>query len=206
MNLNIKIFLGFLCIVFLSFVYANIPHKNEIIQTPKIVHYNPGLVIQQNVFLKDLEKQKHLSQEDKQKIAILVPKYAKKYELDSAILYSVLWKESRFRHTIEHNETFVKALKTKVSAIGIGGIVYEFWGSKLEKAGIIKVKEDLYKLENGIEASAFVLSELRKLKPLENMTLDESMLSRYYGKPSSYNSKVLSKANQIKAKAIDMIF
>ena len=206
----IRIALGLLTIVFLLVVYARLPDGQKtdyqmLIQKPLPIDHN--LKVVQESFYRELSQMKHLSDEDSKEIAALIPIYAKKYDIDSAVLFGVLWKESRFQHTVEHKPTNVKALGKTVQAIGIGGIVYEFWGSKLEAAGIIKEKEDLYLLDKGIESSAFVLSELKKLGPLKGHNLTDSMLHRYYGASTKhYAKKVISKANEIKKNTVDFLF
>lgn len=204
MSLNYKIYIGIITILSLVIVYLSIPNSQSQSQIRSSENAKAEILVtdemqkQSLVLLQDLQKYKHLDFPTKSKISILVPKYAKKYALDYSILYSVLWKETRFIHTTQHNPTYIKSLKTTVEAIGIGGIVCEFWCEKLKNAKIISQKEDLFYIENGIEASAFVLSELRKLGKQKGYTLDQSMLNRYYGKPTQkYYKPILAKASQV---------
>jgi len=80
--------------------------------------------------------------------------------------------------------------RQRVQAIGLGGIVYEWWGEKLKKEKIITTRKDLYKPEINIKAIGFVLNEMRKMPRLtKNSSKEDSMLKRYYG--GNHNSYVL---------------
>jgi hypothetical protein len=119
---------------------------------------------------------------------------AKKYNINPIILYSLLHVESTMRFQIQHSLTTItiKGKKLKIRAVGLGGVVWEWWGDKLRKEKIAYTRSDLFLPDVNIKAVAFVLNEMYK-KPLLKGTKskDESMLRRYFGgNYKSYSDKI----------------
>jgi len=107
-----------------------------------------------------------------------------KYDINPLILYSLIHTESSMRYWIEHKPTFVviDKKKIKIKAVGLGGVVYEWWGEKLKKAKILSVRSDLFDPAINIRATAFVYNELFKMKKHPKATTqDESAMIRYFG-------------------------
>lgn len=155
--------------------------------------------IKSTKMLVDLNSSEHLTEDDKNDILRYVLEAAEYYNIDPIILYSVLWTESRFQSDLDHKKTYVKALNKNIRAIGLGGVVYEFWGDILKDENIIRNRNDLYDIKNNIYASAFILKYYFDQPKLEKAkTQVESMLMRYYGSQySNYHNKIYQKVAQI---------
>ena len=197
---NLKLTLSSLCLAILATIYVELHREPEVVIKTQIEYKEMPLEIEKKVFYlyKDLQKYNHLDDLTKVKISKYIVKYAEKYNINYKLLYSVLWRETRFRHNILHKPTYIKSLDKTIQAKGIGGIVCEYWCEKLKLEKIISNENDLLKLENGIESSAFVLSYYKSLGKQENYTLEESMLNRYYGKPvKKYYKTILNKKQSI---------
>ena len=147
----------------------------------------------------DLDSYNHLSESEKSEIMSSIFKYSDIYDVDPCILYAVLKTESEMHPKIEHNSTYIKSLNKKIKAVGLGGVVWEFWGTKLRDANIAKIRSDLFEIEANIAASAFILNELKhlpKLPKAKNIT--ESMLMRYYGSQTAgYHKKIYYRVAQL---------
>lgn len=104
------------------------------------------------------------------------------YEVDPKLVYAVLFTESRFRNNVKHQPTYVKQLKRKVQAIGMGGVVWDFWADYLIANTSLKEKKDLRNWRKNIEATAAILAFLSnyKMHPKAQDT-KESAAIRYYG-------------------------
>lgn len=83
-------------------------------------------------------------------------------------------------------------VESEMGAIGLMGIMPSVWLAELQAQGIVKVKEDLYKISNNIESGAYVLD--RYLEKTNNL---RAALSRYAGGDSSYATKVLRMMKKI---------
>ena len=147
----------------------------------------------------DLDSYNHLSESEKSEIMSSIFKYSDIYDVDPCILYAVLKTESEMHPKIEHNSTYIKSLNKKIKAVGLGGVVWEFWGTKLRAANIAKIRSDLFEIEANVAASAFILNELKhlpKLPKAKNIT--ESMLMRYYGSQTAgYHKKIYYRVAQL---------
>ena len=147
----------------------------------------------------DLDSYNHLSESEKSEIMSSIFKYSDIYDVDPCILYAVLKTESEMHPKIEHNSTYIKSLNKKIKAVGLGGVVWEFWGTKLRDANIAKIRSDLFEIEANVAASAFILNELKhlpKLPKAKNIT--ESMLMRYYGSQTAgYHKKIYYRVAQL---------
>lgn len=135
---------------------------------------------------------------NQEKILNSILKYSTEYEISPIVLYSIIRTESQFKHNIEHPIVTLKSGK-KVRAVGLGGVIWEFWGSKLKKEGIANSRDDLFKIEVNVAASAFVLSEFLKLDQLKNTSSKlESALARYYGSAKAgYQNKIAKEMSLI---------
>ncbi len=147
----------------------------------------------------DLDSYNHLSKSEKSEIMSSIFKYSDIYDVDPCILYAVLKTESEMHPKIEHNSTYIKSLNKKIKAVGLGGVVWEFWGTKLRNANIAKIRSDLFEIEANVAASAFILNELKKLPKLPKAkNITESMLMRYYGSQTAgYHKKIYYRVAQL---------
>lgn len=132
-----------------------------------------------------INKAKGISKATKELIFNNVMANSKKYGISPLIVTSLISVESSFMFWIGHKQcsvTLDNGKKAKIRAVGLGGVVWEFWGSKLIQNGIAKTRSDLYKPEVNIEAICYILTELKK-QPLKKgaKTATESALLRYFG-------------------------
>lgn len=122
----------------------------------------------------------------KTKIAILetILSESEKYGMNPLILYSMCYTESSFRHWLEHAPTMItqENKKVKIRAVGLMGVVWEWWGNKLKDAGIAETRDDLFDPVTNIKAGAFVYNELYHMEMHKSAKYkDESALLRYFG-------------------------
>ena len=105
------------------------------------------------------------------------------------------------RFEIQHSLTtiVINKKKLKIRAVGLGGVVWEWWGDKLKEAGIAEVRSDLFLPDVNIRAAAFVLNEMSKRELLKGTkSKDESMLRRYFGgNYKAYSDKIDKKVMSI---------
>lgn len=136
-------------------------------------------------FMKDLQANyPEVSTRAKKQILQTIMDESANYDINPLILYSVLYVESSFHPWIEHTPVNITINKksTRVRAVGLGGVVWEWWGSKLKAAGIAETRGDLFDLETNIKATAFVYNEMYKMKIHKSAkNKDESALLRYFG-------------------------
>lgn len=122
----------------------------------------------------------------KTKIAILetILSEAEKYNMNPLILYSLCYVESSFRHWLEHDLTTItkNGKQQKIRAVGLTGVVWEWWGDKLKDAGIAETRGDLFDSVTNIKAGAFVYNEMYHMEMHKSANYkDESALLRYFG-------------------------
>ena len=161
--------------------------KPKIIYKEKIVYRNKAdsiITISKDTLIKDIKNYKNISSANKALILQSIYKYSKKYNINPLIIYAVLATESSFRFWIKHGlvTIIVKDKKIKTRAIGIGAIIYEWWGPELIKNHIIETKSDLYNIPNNIEATCYILSKNMEKPILKGLkTKQESAFLRYFG-------------------------
>lgn len=120
-----------------------------------------------------------------------------KYNIPIGLLHAIFRIESEYRFWIDHPKVNItikgKALQT--NAIGLGGVIWEFWEDSLKAYNIAQKKSDLYNYSNNIEASAAILnwiivSELKQNK--KGNLIIERIISRYYGAyDKDYHDKMI---------------
>jgi len=126
---------------------------------------------------------------------------ANKYNINPIILYSLLHVESTMRFHIEHAKVLIRINNKKkyVRAVGLGGIVWEWWGDALKKEGIAQTRSDLFLPGANIKAVGYVLNEMYKKPILKGCkSKDESMLRRFFGGNfKNYSDKIDAKVMSI---------
>lgn len=132
----------------------------------------------------DIKKYTQISNRVKKEIVSEIIDVSKKYDINPLIIYGLIHAESSMKYWINHKEVYVtiSGKKQKVKAIGLGGIVWEWWGNQLVKEGIAEVRSDLYDPTINIRATAFVYNKLLDMKMHKSAkNKDESAMLRYFG-------------------------
>lgn len=128
---------------------------------------------------------KHISTSNGAIILTTLRDVSKEHKINPIILYFLIHAESSFRWWIKHDLVTVKneqGKKVKTRAIGLGGVIYEVWGSKLKSANIIETKADLYNITNNIRATAWIYAHERAKALHPKATNPEmSAMLRYFG-------------------------
>ncbi len=200
-----------LCVILITLSYLIVLEFRDVKQQLQNIDEHQAQLIEEIEIIKEIEldkksneyvlahdllfNQTHIKEEEIASLLNQIFACSKKYEIDPLLLYSVLWNESRLRNDVTHKTTYVKKLQKNVTAIGMGGVVWDFWGDEIIKNTSLTSKNDLYIKEKNIEATAFILNRVYSkpiLKDAKNRT--ESALGRYYGKINvNYITKVVSK-------------
>ncbi len=126
----------------------------------------------------------NISNRVKKQIIDAIIKASSKYNINPLILYSLIHTESSMRPWIEHTPTYIvkDKKKIKIRAVGLGGVVWEWWGDKLKANNIADVRSDLFDPTINIFATAFIYNEMfKKTKLKDAKTQDESAMIRYFG-------------------------
>lgn len=155
----------------------------EIVQ-PQVVEKPKSFV---EIYRKDLEedikKYTNLSSRLQKVIIDEILATAERHNINPLIVYSVPHVESSMRPYLTHEtvSVIIDGKKTITAAIGLTGIIWEFWKPQLVAAGI-ETKSDLYDPVVNIRAFGIIYAELRD-RPLHKLakTKSESSLLYYFG-------------------------
>ncbi len=123
------------------------------------------------------------------------------YNINPIITYAFGLVESSWNPHAMHKEVVINTGKKKlrIHAIGSMGIVFEWWGEKLIKAGIITNRADLLDPVLSIRAFGFIYNELHNM-PMHPSARnkDESAMLRYFGGDhKSYIDKIEGKIGSL---------
>jgi len=152
----------------------------------KDVMENSSLVYVSKIeLLEDLQRN-YAETSMKTKLLILetIISESEKYGMNPLILYSLCYVESSFRHWLEHDTATINknGKPVKIRAVGLTGVVWEWWGDKLKDAGIAETRGDLFDPVTNIKAGAFVYNEMYHMEMHKSAKFkDESALLRYFG-------------------------
>ena len=194
-NTVIIIILGVLCTLMVVYGYYKKPQAVQ--QEKEIVVVQPTKPVSYvELYKADLKQDlltnyPDVSTRNKEVILNTILEEATKYNINPLILYSICYTESSFRHYIEHSQILIEKDKKKISikAIGLMGIVWEWWGEQLIEHKIAEVKSDLFDPAINIRAGAYIYNELYKQDKHKDATnKDESAMLRFFG--GSYPSYV----------------
>ena len=149
----------------------------------------------------DLNKYSYISNRVKENILNAIVEASKEFDVSPIILYGILQTESSMRPWIRHQEIAIIKDKAsvRVRAIGLGGIVWEWWGDDLIANGIAEVRSDLYDPAVNVRAVAYIFSLMKEM-PLKGTAKNarESALLRYFGgNYPSYVAKVYTNIGTI---------
>ena len=137
----------------------------------------------------ELSKVEYLSKSSKLEILSSINEVEKKYSIPSLLIYGIIKSESNFRFDITHKPITINIDNKKIhtAAIGLGGIIYEFWKDSLITNNIIETKTDLYKIKENILSIGYIVNKLTKQ---ENGNID-SIICKYVGSSNiKYKHKI----------------
>lgn len=129
-----------------------------------------------------------------------IEKTSKIYKLPIGLMHAIFRVESDYKFNITHPTVTVpvhgKTITT--NAIGLGGILWCYWGDSLKVKGIAENEIDLYLPDINVRASGYILrylidDEMNKKTLSVNNILD-NVVTRYYG---AYSSLYLAKMERI---------
>ncbi len=132
---------------------------------------------------------------------------SEKYNLPIGLLHGIFRVESEYRFYITHPTVKVSVHNRTIetNALGLGGILWCYWGDSLRSHGIAESETDLYLPEVNIEAAAYILRYLvdDELKEGNSYILPR-VITRYYGVYSSlYLTKMQSITSDLWMKRIE---
>ncbi len=116
------------------------------------------------------------------KIVKEIENSSKKYKIPIGMLHAIFRIESDYRFYITHSDVILKG-GNKINAIGLGGVVWYFWGDSLIKNNIAQTMSDLYIPEINIKASAYILRIIinEEVESVNESDLLNRIITRYYG-------------------------
>ncbi|HLD98172.1 MAG TPA: transglycosylase SLT domain-containing protein [Candidatus Nanoarchaeia archaeon] len=145
----------------------------------------------------DIEMYGYISKRVNKDFIGSIEKASKEYSIPVGMLHSIFRVESDYRWMINHPKIFVKGKET--NAIGLGGVVWEYWSDKLINKKIAENRNDLYIPEVNIEAAAYILryiinEEIHK----PGADLLGRIITRYYGAYSElYKDKTIKITSEL---------
>lgn len=196
------LFMVLIIIIILGYHYKSQKVINVIEQAkPKSFVY-----IEKSELTEDIKKYKSISDCIKKDIINTVIEESVKYDINPLILYSMLHVESSMEFWKKHAPVTIdiKGKKIKTAAIGLGGVIWEWWGDKLVLNGIAQVKSDLYDPIKNIKSVAFIYNELYKMPKHKSAdSQDESAMLRYFGGDFKvYFERIDSKIGEVISKKL----
>ena len=153
---------------------------------------------------KDINKAQYLSNNVRNLIKDSMQKASDEYRLPIILMHAIFKVESDYQYWITHPTVMVNVDGKKVStyAVGLGGVMWCFWGDSLRANRIAETKSDLYLPEVNIMASAYILRTLidneKKNNPrLNKLNILNNVVRKYYGK---YNRTYIKKMQRFTSK------
>ena len=151
--------------------------------------------------IRDDLKEYDLSENLSNVIIDKIEEASKKYKIPVMLLHAIFRIESDYKFWIEHDIITVKAQKTR--AVGLGGIVWEYWADSLTHKNIAKTKSDLFLPQVNIEATAYILRVIVNSYNDKKINIRE-IIKRYYGVDDNvYYEKMLNVTSDLFIKRIE---
>ena len=129
---------------------------------------------------------------------------AGKYKLPIILMHAIFKVESDYMYWVNHPtvRVMVNGRRIITNAIGLGGIMWCFWGDSLKANGIAETKSDLYMPDVNVMASAYVLRTLindvaKNYPRLTKKNILSKVIKLYYG---AYSRTYLRKMQRFTSK------
>lgn len=153
---------------------------------------------------KKIDKAQYLSNKVRDLIKNSMQRAADKYKLPIILMHAIFKVESDYQYWIKHPTVRVNVDGKRIStnAIGLGGIMWCFWGDSLKANRIAETKSDLYLPDVNVMASAYILRTLINYEEKNNPRLNKSnilnnVVRQYYGR---FNRKYIRKMQRFTSK------
>lgn len=124
---------------------------------------------------------------------------SEKYKIPIGLLHAIFRVESDYRFNITHADVVVsvKGKSEKTNAVGLGGILWVYWGDSLRSQKIAEVEQDLFLPNVSIRATGYILrylidSEI-KAGGKNSYNILSNVVKRYYG---AYNEAYVDRMRQ----------
>lgn len=160
----------------------------------------------------DLHSYKYLSENTIEDIIFCMKEASTKYEIPIGLLHAIFRIESDYKFWSTHKDIMIKAngTLTKTNAIGMGGVVWEFWSDSLQTNNIVNSKSDLYFPINNINATAYILRSIIDKKLNSNTANENNIIAKiiesYYGEYNkNYHNKMIQVTSDIWLKRISRV-
>lgn len=148
----------------------------------------------------DLDTYENMSYQLTDRITSYIDSASIRYNIPIGLLHAIFRVESEYRFWITHPEVNIKYKDRylKTSAIGLGGIIWEYWKDHLARENIAFAKSDLYLPSVNILAAASILrylidDEINKGHASEYNMIN-TIIKRYYG---AYDKEYYSKMMRV---------
>ena len=166
---------------------------NQKIDTSLVINYETDL----DIVRQDLITYQKLSPTTIEEVLASIDAASKKWDIPVGLLHAIFRVESEYNFWINHPTVTVTVHQKRVrtQAIGLGGIIWEFWSDSLRKHNIAMTRTDLYLPEKNIEGSAAILRWITDAKLKKNSTTEYNLINQiisgYYGAyDKTYHSKM----------------
>lgn len=184
--MNKKIILFLYCLIFLilfivtATTIINTDKKINEMEREKISFLNKEIKIDTAIVREDLITYGTFSKKYIDKIIERFLYVEDKYKIPIGLMHAIIRIESDYRWWLEHDIIFVN--KQQARAVGLGGIVWEYWKKDLIRENIIEKRSDLFFVENNIEAIAFILRKfVNEEKSISEDSIIDRLITKYYG-------------------------
>lgn len=141
--------------------------------------------IDREIVVLDLKEYNYLSNNLKNDIIVSMDSASKQYDVPILLLHAIFRVESDYRFAIDHKRVtvYIKNKRVTTNAIGLGGVMWVFWGDSLRLHKIAEKESDLYVPQVNVRASAYIL---RTIINKESQTSNEqniiaNIIRKYYG-------------------------
>ena len=121
---------------------------------------------------------------------------SEKYRIPIGLLHAIFRVESDYRFNITHDKVVVtvKGNNVATNAVGLGGILWVYWGDSLRANKIAEVEQDLFLPNVSIRATGYILrvlinSEI-KAGGKNSYNILANVVKRYYG---AYNDQYVER-------------
>lgn len=206
-QISIFVFLMLAMIFFYFSLFPNnyfkvrkIVHRKSISEQVKI-KYSAGI----EIIKYDLQTYNNISSKMIDVIIGGIEKSSAKYNIPVGLIHAIIRTESNYEWWIVHKQIIVNGKKTK--AVGLGGIVWEYWSKKLIENNIAKKRSDLFDPVININSVAYILSEIVKIniknKKMTKWNVVDKIISNYYGVfNKEYKNKLIQYTSDLWMKRI----